>query len=175
MLERIIKASSKENEIVLDPFCGCATACVAAEKLQRQWIGIDISPDAEIITKMRLDDASEQGELFTPIQMSDVTIISDVVDYLVRSDVDDPRPQQRPLPNYRVHKNHLYGIQEGYCNGCQRHFEIRNLTVDHIKPQRDGGTDHPNNLQLLCQACNSTKGKGTQEELDSRLKKQGVL
>ena len=174
LLERIIKASSKENDIVLDPFCGCATACVAAEKLQRQWIGIDISPDAEIITKMRLDDASEQGELFTPIQMSDVTIISDVVDYLVRSDVDDPRPQQRPLPNYRVHKNHLYGIQEGYCNGCQRHFEIRNLTVDHIKPQRDGGTDHIENLQLLCAACNSTKGKGTQEELISRLKEQGV-
>ncbi|MYB63678.1 site-specific DNA-methyltransferase, partial [Candidatus Poribacteria bacterium] len=41
LLDRIIKASSNENDVVLDPFCGCATACVAAEKLQRQWIGID--------------------------------------------------------------------------------------------------------------------------------------
>ena len=120
-------------------------------------------------------DASEQGELFTPIQMSDVTVISDEEDYPVRTDVDDPRPQQRPLPNYRVHKNHLYGIQEGYCNGCKRHFEIRNLTVDHILPQIKGGTDHIVNLQLLCQACNSTKSSDTQEELISRLKEQGVL
>ena len=58
--------------LCLDPFCGCATACVSAEKLQRQWIGIDISPSAEVITKIRLEEASEQGSLFSPISMSDV-------------------------------------------------------------------------------------------------------
>ena len=41
LLERIIKASSNSGDLVLDPFCGCATTCVAAERLQRQWIGID--------------------------------------------------------------------------------------------------------------------------------------
>ncbi len=46
LLERIIKASSNEGDVVLDPFCGCATACVAAEKLNRQWAGVDISPKA---------------------------------------------------------------------------------------------------------------------------------
>ena len=46
LLDRIIKASSNENDVVFDPFCGCATACVAAERLNRQWIGIDISQDA---------------------------------------------------------------------------------------------------------------------------------
>ena len=49
-------ASSKphpmKSDVVLDPFCGCATACVAAERLGRQWIGIDISPSAETITKL---------------------------------------------------------------------------------------------------------------------------
>ena len=45
LLERIIKASSNENDIVLDAFCGCGTALVAAQNLKRQWIGIDISPD----------------------------------------------------------------------------------------------------------------------------------
>ena len=44
LLDRIIKASSNEGDIVLDPFAGCATACVSAETLGRQWIGIDLSP-----------------------------------------------------------------------------------------------------------------------------------
>src|ERR1035441_4550728 len=46
LLERIIKSSSKPNDIVLDAFCGCGTALVAAENLGRQWIGIDQSPTA---------------------------------------------------------------------------------------------------------------------------------
>ena len=159
--------------MVLDPFCGCATACVAAERLGRQWIGIDISPSAETITKYRL---LEEVHPLQPEIWHDVDANIIVTDNPpVRTDVTDPRPQQPPLPNYRVHKNDLYGIQEGYCNGCRRHFEIRNLTVDHIRPQVDGGTDHIKNLQLLCAACNSTKGTGTQEELISRLKEQDVL
>src|SRR5205085_10094607 len=44
LLERMIKASSNQNDIVLDAFCGCGTAIVAAQQLGRQWIGIDISP-----------------------------------------------------------------------------------------------------------------------------------
>ena len=43
LLERIIQASSNEGDIVLDPFCGCGTAVAAAEKLKRQWVGIDIT------------------------------------------------------------------------------------------------------------------------------------
>jgi len=43
LLERIIKASSKEGDIVLDPFCGCGTTITVAEKLKRKWIGIDIT------------------------------------------------------------------------------------------------------------------------------------
>ena len=172
LLDRIIKASSNEGDLVLDPFCGCATACVAAEKLRRQWIGIDISPAAEVITKIRLDEASEQGALFSPIKMSDVTVTSEPP---IRTDTDPQALQKPKLPNYTVHKNYLYGKQEGFCNGCRDHFKIRNLTVDHIVPQSKGGTDHPKNLQLLCQACNSTKGRGTQAELIERLKTQEVL
>ena len=46
LLERIIKVSSKEEDIVLDPFCGCGTTLAAAQKLKRRWIGIDVSPTA---------------------------------------------------------------------------------------------------------------------------------
>jgi len=56
LLERIIKGSSNPNDIVLDAFCGCGTALVAAENLGRQWIGIDISPTACRVMAKRLRD-----------------------------------------------------------------------------------------------------------------------
>ncbi len=46
LLDRILTVSSKPGDIVLDPFCGCGTTVAVAQKLQRQWIGIDISPQA---------------------------------------------------------------------------------------------------------------------------------
>jgi site-specific DNA-methyltransferase (adenine-specific) len=54
LLERIVKMSSNENDIVLDAFCGCGTALVAAQNLKRQWIGIDISPTACRVMAHRL-------------------------------------------------------------------------------------------------------------------------
>jgi DNA modification methylase len=56
LLERIIKTSSNEGDIVLDGFCGCGTALVAAENLGRQWIGIDVSPTACRVMAKRLRD-----------------------------------------------------------------------------------------------------------------------
>lgn len=56
LLERIINASSNPNDIVLDAFCGCGTALVAAQNLGRQWIGIDISPTACRVMAKRMRD-----------------------------------------------------------------------------------------------------------------------
>ncbi len=56
LLERIIKASSNENDVVLDAFCGCGTAVLAAQLLKRQWIGIDISPTSCAVMAKRLRD-----------------------------------------------------------------------------------------------------------------------
>jgi site-specific DNA-methyltransferase (adenine-specific) len=56
LLERIISASSKPNDLVLDPFCGCGTALVAAQKLGRRWVGIDITYLAIAVMKARLKD-----------------------------------------------------------------------------------------------------------------------
>lgn len=55
LLERIINASSNEGDLVLDPFCGCGTAIVAAHKLGRQWIGIDLSQDACMVMEKRFE------------------------------------------------------------------------------------------------------------------------
>ncbi len=57
LLERIIKASSNEGDVVLDPFCGCGTAVVAAQKLNRKWIGIDITHLAINLMRNRLRDS----------------------------------------------------------------------------------------------------------------------
>ncbi|MCX6646519.1 MAG: DNA methyltransferase [bacterium] len=57
LLERIISASSSEGDIVLDPFCGCGTALYAAQKLNRNWIGIDITHIAIGLIERRLKDA----------------------------------------------------------------------------------------------------------------------
>jgi len=56
LLERIIKASSNEGDMVLDPFCGCGTAIAVAERLNRRWIGIDITHLAITLMKHRLED-----------------------------------------------------------------------------------------------------------------------
>ena len=69
LLERIINASSNEGDMVLDPFCGCATTCVAAEKLNRKWVGIDVSKEAYELVKSRLNEIPKQ------------LMVSDVKDY----------------------------------------------------------------------------------------------
>ena len=156
LLNRIIEASSNPDDVVFDPFCGCATACVAAERLQRHWIGIDLSPLAARLVNTRLRD--EMGLFFDVSHRSDIPR---------RTDLGD-------LPNYRTHKHTLYGKQEGLCAGCRVMFPFRNTTVDHIVPQSRGGSDHIDNLQLLCGACNSTKGSGSQEAFVARLIQQGL-
>ena len=57
LLERIINASSDEGDMILDPFCGCGTTIVAAQRLRRNWIGIDVTHLAITLIKHRLGDA----------------------------------------------------------------------------------------------------------------------
>ena len=94
LLERIIKASSNEGDMVLDPFCGSATTCVAAERLNRHWVGIDISPSVEDITKMRLtNQVDETSDLLNPL--IDVTVRKDVPKL---TDNAEKMVRQRRLP-----------------------------------------------------------------------------
>ncbi|MBI3948364.1 MAG: restriction endonuclease [Armatimonadetes bacterium] len=62
LLERIISASSYPGNVVLDPFCGCGTAVIAAQKLGRQWLGIDVTALAVALIKSRLADSFDVKE-----------------------------------------------------------------------------------------------------------------
>lgn len=146
LLERVIKASSNPGDLVFDPFCGCATTLVAADRLQRQWVGIDLSPVAIKLINKRI---SEDRGLFGGATALDTAPI--------RTDFGE-------LSNYRTHRHRLYGEQEGVCIGCDTHFPFRVMDVDHILPKSRGGTDHPDNLQLLCSGCNRSKGNRTMAE-----------
>lgn len=159
LLERIIKSSTNEGDTVLDPFCGCATACSAAERLNRSWIGIDISSKAYEMVQERL--YRESG-------MDKFTKGAGVI--IHRTDIPK-RAGQRS----RDVKHTLYGRQAGDCNGCGHHFEYRHFEVDHIIPKAKGGQDDDSNLQLLCGSCNRIKGSNTMSYLRVRLKQIGVV
>ena len=134
--------------MVLDPFCGCATALVAADRLQRAWAGVDLSPLAIKLVNERISE--DRGKM----PWGGAT---DLMEAPKRTDLGK-------LPNYRTHRHRLYGEQEGVCVGCETHFPFRVMDVDHILPRSKGGTDHPDNLQLLCSGCNRSKGGRTMAE-----------
>ena len=114
LLERIVKASSNEGDVVLDPFCGCDTACVAAENLDRRWVGIDISSKAVELVNMRLQQS--MGDLFHN------RLVTARTDIPRRTDIDAPVP-------YCQNKHILFGQQEGRCNGCRSEFPFRVLEL----------------------------------------------
>ena len=154
LLERIIKASSNEGDVVLDPFCGCATACVAADNLGRQWVGIDLSAKAVELVNQRLQQT--MGSLFHN------RLVTARTDIPRRTDIDAPI-------NYRQNKHTLFGRQEGVCAGCRMDFLFKIFEVDHVIPRSRGGTDHLDNLQLLCPSCNRIKGDRPMEYLAAQL------
>ena len=154
LLDRIVKASSNEGDTVLDPFCGCATACVAADALNRQWAGIDISPKAAELVRHRIDDLTRR--------------------IVHRTDTPE-RTDLGKLPRYnsKTNKDALYAKQGSRCKGCGEEFLPKHLEVDHIVAQADGGTDHLTNLQLLCGNCNKRKGRRGMAYLRQALRMNG--
>jgi len=153
LLNRIIKTSSNVGDIVLDPFCGCATTCVSAQHLDRKWIGIDIEKHAVDILVDRLSDASGLFKDF---------VNTNIVPQ--RTDIQIEQPSSKPV------KERLYKEQEGKCSGCGVELDIWHFEVDHIIPKAKGGGDYYENYQLLCGSCNRIKGSRPMEFLRQVIK-----
>ena len=162
LYERIIKASSNEGDVVLDPFAGCATTSIAAEKLGRQWVGMDIWDGAYEVVIQRLNDNRQllsdiPPEIFlitTPPERTDSGEAA--TPYL---QVTEKYAEPSGLKMSRKEMYEFLLAQHGRkCQGCDRTFDDpRYLELDHNTPRSDGGLNHITNRILLCSPCNRAK------------------
>ena len=183
LYERIIKASSNPGDIVLDPFCGCATTPIAAERLDRQWIGIDIWDKAheQVLNRLIVEnlavpteaekrdvaDAHERsrplltfGDVYystaPPIRTDDREIAAPNLKLKLQRAVEPwQRLSNREIRNILAVAQAVDGLVG--CAGCGRALEREFMQLDHIQPKSDGGDNHITNRVLLCSPCNSEK------------------
>ena len=168
LYERVIRASSNEGDVILDPFCGCATTCVAAEKLNRQWVGIDLWDRAHevVLDRFRKGGLAAKGHASGHLAFGSICYRKThpkrtdhgqiAVPFLrVKERVEEPKGP-------RMSRAEMYAFllsQHGpKCQGCDRVFDDpRYLELDHNTPRSDGGLNHLSNRILLCGPCNRAK------------------
>ena len=186
LYERIIAASSNPGDIVLDPFCGCATTPVAAERLGRQWVGMDIwkRAYAEVTSRLRdngilTDDPEQEGQpnangrlQFTEYRLNFINNTEKGEQFPERTDDNEAaapalrlRPR-RPAEPWQQLSNALMRriltaaqSREGLvcCAGCGRLMESDFFHLDHINPKSQGGENYITNRILICAPCNGRK------------------
>ena len=177
LYERMILASSNEGDVVCDPFAGCATKLVAAGKLGRQWVGMDIWEGAHRIVVERLrDTVGLLGEVtFTgepPARTDDGETAAPFL--RVKQRVREP---EGPRWTRAAMYEHLLEQHGAVCQGCDRTFDDpRYLELDHNTPRSDGGLNHISNRILLCGPCNRLKSNTfTLSGLRRENKKRGYM
>ncbi len=170
LYERLLKASSNEGDTVLDPFCGCATTPVAAERLGRQWIGMDIWEKAHQTVIDRLQDeglagpdGDTAGRLLTfgqifystapPIRSDDGETGSPILKTKQKiAEPPGPKMSRAEMVKFLIEQNGMV------CQGCDRQFDDPlYLQLDHKTPRAEGGLNHISNRMLLCGPCNRIK------------------
>ncbi len=162
LYERIIKASSNEGDMVLDPFAGCATTCVAAERLGRQWVGVDIWEGAYDVVVRRLNDSRQLLTDIPPSVSLETTLpvrTDDGMEAAPFIQVTEHYAEPRGPRMSRAEMYEFLLAQHGQrCQGCDRVFDDpRYLELDHNTPRSDGGLNHITNRVLLCGPCNRAK------------------
>ena len=179
LYKRMIQASSNPDDIVLDPFAGCATTAVAAEQLGRRWIGIDIREEAGGVILDRL-----QREVSESMAWND--IVRTPTEPPVRTDDGEtaaeelmlvsPKRVGRRMPIREVRERLI--IRDGQrCQGCGWEPQWPDyLQVDHRRPKTLKGKDEMDNYVLLCDPCNRKKSnKLTLGELRSARAAEGRM
>ncbi|MCY4259457.1 MAG: DNA methyltransferase, partial [Rhodobacteraceae bacterium] len=177
LLDRIIRASSDEGDVVLDPFCGCATTLVAAERAGRQWVGIDLWGEAHEAVIKRLvherlmppDGDRKDGDFFPVGQIHYTKEVPERTDGggVAVEPFDVPESRNIPKEPWQKMNNQAIfdilvkaqSITPGLClcAGCGRELEVPFMELDHIVPKAGHGIDDISNRILLCRPCNGRK------------------
>ena len=174
LYERIIKASSNEGDIVLDPFCGCATTPIAAERLGRQWVGMDIWEEAHqtVLNRLINEGLAVEGQAGDDQKLTLGEVYYSTAPPVRTDDMEEAAPRltlklQRPTePWQRLTHAQMRGILAEaqseaaglvICAGCGRSLEIDFMELDHITPRTDNGENWITNRILLCGPCNRQK------------------
>ena len=171
LYERIVRASSNPGDLVLDPFCGCATTLIAAHNLGRRWVGIDRRADAAFHIANRLLSLGINVDAFQAQQQSLLRELQSHCQILdtppIRTDDGDTAPhlaavypaRRKPASMTRQQMMDILVEQWGVvCWGCgfeppdAEHFEL-----DHIDPASQGGSNELDNRCPLCGPCNKRK------------------
>lgn len=171
LYERIVRASSNPGDLVLDPFCGCATTLIAANNLDRRWVGIDRRADAAFHIANRLLGLGINVDEFQAQQqvlLQELQAHCEILDVPpVRTDDGDTAPnlaavypaRRKPASMSRQQMLDILVGQWGVvCWGCgfeppdAEHFEL-----DHIDPASQGGSNELDNRCPLCGPCNKRK------------------
>ena len=171
LYERIIKASSNPGDMVLDPFAGCATTCVAAEQLGRQWVGMDIwkGSHKQVLDRLEKEglairgrstghgqQALRRGDIKRTTKPPERTDSGETAALILQTPMGK---QEKRYPRPRTQHGTLLVDLGPFCQGCGANYDFdrRVLEVDHIRPKSDDGTDAYENLTLLCPPCNKEK------------------
>ena len=171
LYQRIIQASSRVGDFVLDPFCGCATTPIAAERSDRQWIGMDIWEKAHgtVIERLQQEglaapDGGTDGRLLTfgqigystapPVRTDEGDTAAPVLRTKSKRITEPPGPKLSRAEMVEI----LIGENGMGCAGCDRKFDDPlYLQLDHKTPRSEGGLNHISNRMLLCGPCNRIK------------------
>ena len=179
LYKRIIEASSNPDDMVLDPFAGCATTCVAAEQLGRQWIGIDIREEAGDVIHERLENEVNGSMAWdaivrTPTTAPERTDGGEPAAPELFLEPSKPKEKRISVPEAREALAKRDGLR---CRGCGWEPPYLDfMHVDHKKPRKLKGKESLSNFALLCEPCNRKKSyKLTLTELQAARVEDGRM
>ena len=179
LYKRMIQASSNPGDIVLDPFAGCATTCVAAEQLGRQWIGIDIREESGDVIRERLEREVSESMAWdaivrTPTTAPERTDDGEEAAPELFLEPSKPKESRISAPEARESLAKRDGLR---CRGCGWEPPYLDfMHVDHKKSRKLKGKESMSNFALLCEPCNRKKSyKLTLQELQAARVEEGRM